>query len=240
MTPAGTAILEHLQRVSAERLRRSGDAALDAKVRIVKHYQHARFASTYADLLAQPRYAKAARFFLDDLYGPRDFTQRDEQFARIVPALVRLFPNEIVTTVQALAELHALSEVLDSAMAEALPAPDIERVGYVLAWQQVGRAADRERQIGLMFTIGSELDRLTRNPLLRHTLRLMRTPARAAGMSALQAFLESGFDTFREMRGAGFFLETVASRERALASALFAVPSTPAAVAAATALGQLP
>ena len=59
----------------------------------------------------------AARFFLDDLYGPRDFSERDAQFARIVPALVRLFPHEIVGTVQALAALHALSERLDSAMA---------------------------------------------------------------------------------------------------------------------------
>jgi hypothetical protein len=38
----------------------------------------------------------------------------------------------------------------------------------------------------------------------------MRGPARSAGLAALQSFLESGFDTFRGMRGAGEFLSTIA------------------------------
>lgn len=240
MTPEGQTILLHLQRVADERRRRSGQPALDAQVRIVKHYQHARFARTYADLLAQPRYTKASRFFLEELYGPHDFTQRDDQFARVVPALVRLFPNEIVATVLALAELHALSESLDTAMGAALAGADIDAGAYVRAWQAVGRPAERERQIVLTFTVGSELDRLTRNPLLRHTLRLMRGPARAAGMSALQQFLETGFDTFRDMRGAGAFLQTIVDRERSLAAALFAADPVALATARPAGLGELP
>jgi hypothetical protein len=83
--------------------------------------------------------------------------------------------------------------------------------------------------------VGRSLDGLTRNPLLRHSLRLMRAPARAAGMAALQTFLEAGFDTFRAMRGADEFLELVGRRERALASALFDCQP-----AEANQLGQLP
>ena len=73
---------------------------------------------------------------------------------------------------------------------------------YAAAWRTVGRPADRERQIELMMAVGSALDRYTRNPLLRTSLRLMRGPAAAAGLGALQGFLERGFDTFRDMRGA--------------------------------------
>jgi hypothetical protein len=40
----------------------------------------------------------------------------------------------------------------------------------------------------------------------------MRGPAHAAGLGVLQAFLESGFDTFGEMRGATEFLDTMATR----------------------------
>jgi len=236
MTPDGTLILQHLDTVAAERQRRARDAALETRVRAVKAYQHRRFARTYADLLSTPRYAKAARFFLDDLYGPHDFNERDDQFARIVPALVRLFPQEIVSTVRTLAELYAISEVLDTQMAAACPAPEMAAPAYLAAWQTTGRPADRERQIALMLDVGAALDRYTRNPLLRHTLRLMRGPARAAGMGALQTFLERGFDTFREMRGAQEFLATIAARERALALALF----DPSPVARETALGQLP
>lgn len=219
---AEVAILAHLQTVTDQRAQRAADAALGERVVAVKHYQQRRFEMTYADLLSHPRYAGASNFFLDELYGPSDFTQRDSQFARIVPALVRLFPDEVVRTVEALAALHALSERFDSEMGRALLSPRVDAQAYAQGWQHCGDAAGRERQIGLMQHVGRSLDGLTRNPLLRHSLRLMRGPARAAGMAALQTFLEAGFDTFRAMRGADEFLALVGQRERELARTLFA------------------
>ncbi len=225
----GDEILGCLHEVARQRHSRLGDAGLGQQVAAVKAYQHRRFSQTYADMLVHPRFGGAARFFLDDLYGPGDFSLRDEQFARVVPALVRLFPRDIVQTVLSLGRLHALSEALDSAMARAMlgqraSAEAGARPGAVYAqcWRQVGQAADRERQITLMLAVGAALDGYTRNPMLRHTLRLMRAPAHAAGLSALQTFLERGFDTFRAMKGAGDFLHTIAQRERALAASLFA------------------
>ncbi len=172
-------------------------------------------------MLADARFGPAARFFLDDLYGPHDFTERDVQFARIVPGLVRVFPSDIVRTVAALAELHAISEELDLAMARLIANPTFDTDAYGVAWRQLGRPSDRERQIRLMLDVGVALDGFTRRPLLRHSLRLMRGPAVATGLGALQRFLESGFDTFREMRGAKTLLDTIARRERALAQELF-------------------
>jgi hypothetical protein len=232
---ANASILKDLAAVNAERQARVGDAGFAARVEAVKRYQQRRFELTYADLLAHPRYAGAANFFLNELYGPSDFTQRDAQFARIVPALVRLFPTEVVGTVQALAALHALSEQLDSRMGKAVTDADIDARQYAQAWQRCGDAPGRERQIALLEQVGHALDALTRNPLLRHSLRLMRGPARAAGMSALHTFLEAGFDTFRGMRGADEFLGLIGSRERALAASLFA-----ARPADAARLGHLP
>jgi hypothetical protein len=222
VNPQADRILQCLQQVAAERVRRQADPGLAACVQEVKRFQHMRFQRTYADLLASPRYTRAAQFFLDDLYGPEDFTRRDEQFARVVPGLVRLFPHEIVGTVASLGELHALSEQFDTAMGAVIDAPALDDTQYAVAWRTVGRPADRERQISLMMAVGSALDRYTRNPLLRTSLRLMRGPAAAAGLGVLQAFLERGFDTFRDMRGAQEFLDTVARRERELAAQLFA------------------
>ena len=229
MNAQGQAILAHLETVAAERRSRAADALLAERVRDIKRLQHARFERSYADLLAQPRYAKSARFFLEELYGPADFSARDGQFARVVPAMVRMFPQEIVCTVANLAELHALSEVLDTAMGWAIAAP-ARALGadlYGQAWREVGRAPDRERQIALMLAVGSDLERYTGRALLRHSLRLMRGPATAAGLGSLQRFLETGFDTFREMRGAELFLRTIAERERALAAQLFCANATP-------------
>ncbi|MGY4827441.1 FFLEELY motif protein [Sphaerotilaceae bacterium SBD11-9] len=187
----------------------------------IKSYQQRRFSHTYADLLTNPRYGGAARFFLDELYGPGDFTQRDAQFERVVPALVRLFPRDVVDTVETLAGLHALSEALDGEMGQQLPHETADACSYTHAWRAVGRAADREAQIALTLSVGQSLDRLTRKPLLRHSLRMMRGPARAAGLAALQRFLESGFDTFAAMDGASEFLATVSTREHRLMASLF-------------------
>ena len=234
MTDAARDILRHLQSVFDERAARACDSSLAERVHAVKHYQQQRFCNTYADLLGMPRYAGAARFFLDELYGPEDFSTRDEQFARIVPAMVKLFPAGIVETVHLLASLHALSERLDSAMARVLPGPRVAAADYVHAWQSTGDPEAREQQVDLMLRIGRALDQYTRKPMWSTTLRMMRGPAKAAGLNDLQTFLESGFEAFKAMRGAEQFLQTVALRERALIERLFSAD----AVAQATALSR--
>ena len=234
-------ILRCLAEVEAQRQLRAADPLLAQRVEAVKRYQQRRFSHSYADLLEHPRYQYAARFFLEELYGPGDFSRRDAQFARVVPSLARLFPKEVVRTVAHLAQLHALSERLDGRMAQLVGEGDVDASGYVSAWQSCGAAADRQRQIDLTITIGEALEAYTRKPLLRQALRLMRAPAVAAGLQELQRFLESGFDVFREMRGAETFLLTVRQREEALARALFACPpGSPACPAGDGPLGQLP
>lgn len=227
MTPDAESILRHLQAVEDERDKRRSTPGLESWVAAVKTYQQQRFTRTYSDLLQSTRYAPAARFFLEELYGPGDFSRRDAQFARVVPALVRLFPREIIETVAVLGELHALSEALDTQMGIHLGSQSIDAKSYVLAWRQVGQAAARERQITLTLRVGATLDRLTRKPLLRRALHLMRGPARTSGLGELQAFLESGFDTFQAMGGADEFLLTVGQRERSLAETLFTVRVDP-------------
>jgi hypothetical protein len=221
LNETGASILRNLQAVAAEREIRAGEPSLAERVSALKRFQHARFARTYADLMADRRYASATVFFLEDLYGPTDFSERDAQFARVVPALVRLFPREVLETVKDLSALHALSEQLDTAMARALQSTSLDGQSYGRAWRQVGDALSRETQIQLIIALGTAIDRYTRNRLLRHSLRVMRAPAQAAGLTVLQRFLETGFDTFRSMGGAGDFLQIIAHRERALAAKLF-------------------
>lgn len=219
--PVAKLIQEHLREVETERTTRALVEGLEAKVCAIKEFQQRRFRHTYADLLSSERYGAACRFFLEELYGPDDFSQRDQQFAKVVPTLVRLFPKEIVDTVAALAELHALSERLDTEMGRHLVQTSVDAATYVGAWRSTGQHAERHLQIDLTLHVARLLDSLTRKPLLRNGLRLMRPPARAAGLGELQRFLERGFDTFSAMKGAEFFVAAVERRERVLASALF-------------------
>ena len=221
MSASAAEIVRELEIVEAERQRRLASPALREKVIALKAFQQRRFAHTYADLLQSPRYGPPARFFLEELYGPADFSARDAQFARVAPNIARLFPSQVAGTIATLSALHALSETFDSAMAEQLRDARIVPADYIAAWQGVGREADRGRQIDLTLAIAAQLDRITRVPLLRNALRLMRGPARAAGLSALQRTLEVGFDTFKAMKGAGEFIAFIAERERSLGAALF-------------------
>lgn len=240
MPATADSILAFLETVAHERASRALSPPLEQRVRAVKLYQQRRFSHTYADLLTSPRYAGAARFFLDELYGPADFSQRDAQFARVVPALVRLFPRDVVETVSTLAQLHALSEGLDSEVARHLVGDQVDASTYITAWQDAGGADRREMQVALTLAVARSLDQLTRKPLLRHTLRMMRGPAHAAGLAELQRFLEAGFDIFVAMRGADEFLAMIGTRERALMQTLFDAQSRAGLAGHSAALGQLP
>ncbi|MFN9506136.1 MAG: FFLEELY motif protein [Rubrivivax sp.] len=215
-------ILGHLQGVRQERALREAEPELGHRAQQIREYQAERLRSTHADLLGQEQTRPAALFFLDQLYGTQDFVERDAQFARIVPAIVRLFSAEVGTTVAHLAELHALSERLDSAMARALPDSSLaSREAYETAWRVVGLREQRERQLDLVEIIGRALQHYTQHPSLGRALTLMRFPARAAGLHALQQFLETGFDTFARLPSPAAFMQTIVTRERSEMHRLF-------------------
>jgi hypothetical protein len=221
-----------LATVNQLRLAQSAEPALHAALEAIKLCQCQRFAFCYADVLQHPDWSSAAHFFLQELYAARDFSQRDAEFARIAPAIERYFPNTVVALSTTLCQLHALSETLDHRMAQTLLAlsnatlhPDAASALYVKAWRIVGQSPARHEQITLVQHLGEELNRLTRLPGLRLSLRLMRKPAHAAGLDYLQQFLEHGFDTFAELRrskaGVTPFLQSIQTRETAWLERLF-------------------
>ena len=230
-------------------LRRTVEAnpSLQAALGRVKLVQSRRFAGSYADLLAAGPYAAAARFFLDELYSDKDYAERDAQFARIAGAIERLFPAQVADTAVALAELHALTEELDQAMAAAwLAQADnglTEAQRYVRAWRKVGRRADRESQLTVVLGIGRKMARFTSTTGLRMMLKMMRGPAVTAGLGSLQRFLENGFDTFAAMargNGAEGFLGTIEARESRLIAMLFDAELVACETELARVLGQAP
>lgn len=227
MATSAQTIQDALQIVAQFRQQHAGDPALARAIAEVKRFQARRFQATYADLLHNPRYADAARFFLQELYSDKDYASRDQQFARIASTIARLFPQSVVATAAALAEVHAQTETLDDRMAHAWRADSLatpqngEPARYVRCWRQSGDRAARQHQLDVVLQLGQELDRLTRARGLRTLLRMMRRPAAAAGLDALQQFLETGFDAFAQMGGAEEFLTLVRQRESEWIRVLF-------------------
>jgi hypothetical protein len=224
-------VLPHLETLKTLRGQPLADPALAARLAELKGWQHDRLTRTYADLVAHPRYTTAATFFLDDLYGAKDFSRRDAEMTRIYPTLVRVLPASTVETVDLALELDALAEQFDQDMARALPGrAAITDASYAAAFRAVGRRPQRERQVELVAEAGRRLDQVVKKPLVATALRMLRKPAHLAGLGDLQEFLEHGFDAFRAMGGADEFLAIIIRRETEIMTRIFAGHPQPFAV----------
>ena len=224
---------ERLLRAAAEVASLRAGIAADARLRAwsvaLKRWQSTRLAATHADLLAEPRHREAARFFLDDLYGAKDFSQRDAELGHVIPVLARSLPNSALATLADAVELDALSERLDEAMASLLRRDDeagIDEASYARAYRDSAPMADREHQLDLVLSIGRSLDRLVRMPLLGGLLGAMAGPARLAGVPTMHDFLVRGFRAFKGIGGASGFLARIDARERDILHALYAGQDT--------------
>jgi hypothetical protein len=229
MGAAANDLKNHLAHLKA--LRGEG-AALPARLEELKRWQAARLARTYADVAAIPRYRAATSFFLDDLYGAKDFSRRDAEMLRIVPTLARTLPASALDSAALAIELEALSEDLDHRLARALDAGPIDDTAYARAYRAGSTRPEREHQIALIGAVGVRLDALVEKPLVYRMLKLMRKPAKLAGLEDLQEFLEHGFAAFREMAGADEFLALIARRETEILNRLFSGAPQPFSVSA--------
>jgi hypothetical protein len=201
----------------------AADPLRAARRRSLREFQAARLAATHADLLGSRQYGQAAEFFLTDLYSPRDLSARDAEIERVLPLMTSVLPVSGLRALLLAAEVDALSEQFDGAMMDALGArldAPLAAPDYADAYRQAGDAAGRRRQIDLIEATGQSLNSLAHKSGLLTLLKMMRRPAQAAGLGELQTFLERGFGAFRSMKSADEFVQTIVTRERALADAL--------------------
>lgn len=229
-----------LRRRLARRLawqRQANDPAQEPRNRLptlamLRAWQAQRLADAFADLLAAERSRPAAEFFLTDLYGDKDFSARDRDAARVLPAMARLLPASLLVAAADAIELAVLSHAFDLAMAEALarrsdPAAPISLADYGAAYRAVGCPRLRRHQIDLILEVGHALDAAVKKHGVHRLLRASRLPAKLAGVSELQAFLERGFTAFEALGGAADFLARIGEREHAASRRLFAGDADP-------------
>ena len=224
-----TACVADLKRFLAEardlRLAAAADPVRGQRRDRLRAWQAARLAKTHADLLASPQFNIAATFFLSDLYGPKDFSERDTEMEKVLPIMTTMLPVSGLRTLLLAVEVDALSERFDAEMVAVL-GKRLDQDGlalddYAAAYRQVGDREGRELQIRLIGETGEALDALAHKTFAGAALKLMHGPAQLAGLGALHAFLERGFNAFRSLRRADEFLETIVQRERELMVSLF-------------------
>ena len=216
---------QHLSRAKALRAEANADPRMAEDRLRLRTWQAYRLARTYRDLLDSKRYHDAARFFLTDLYGPKDFSERDHEIERILPTLAATLPASGIHTIALAIEVDALSEELDAAMVHELRrARAMAKIGektYAEAYRRCGHRAQRELQLKLIGEVGEALAALTRKPLVHAALRVMRMPAKLAGLAELHTFLEHGYNAFHRMGDPAEFLDTITTRESVILRQLY-------------------
>lgn len=212
-------IIKHIHRVNALR-DLANKLNVMPTIHQLQHWQCERLLVTHDDLAQQKRYQKAMAFFVEELYGPKDFSQRDADLARVIPKLAKVLPDKAMNAMDDALSLNALSFDLDMAMSQYLqthcPGEPINKDNYALAYRDVGRIEDREHQIDIISHLGDQLSDVIKIRGIGMLISLSRRPAKLAGLLALHEFLERGFNAFKALGDVQSFVQPVLTKEKAL------------------------
>ena len=183
----------------------------------LQRFQSNRLRRDHADLAAEPQYRDIGEFFFEEMYGPRDFSARDEQ-ARRLHQFVHLVPGIAVGDVQKVLELLELSNRLDDGLVEVLlelDAPiNFDEQIYERAYRLADNYAERVEQIDLARDSLYNVYRMARRPFVGLALDRIQGLAQRVGMADIHRFLRQGFAAIQPVRDIHRFVETVMLREQ--------------------------
>jgi hypothetical protein len=159
-----------------------------------------------------------------------NFRERDQEVARVEPLMTRMLPKKALHALADAFRLQAISLEFDMEMAGLLQRRGVTGLDipvYAETYRECGRRPEREKQILLIRKLGHELQRLVKMPLLAQLLGALRGPARVAGFGLLQAFLENGLRSFRQLSDPALFVESIYEREWQAMNRLFSGHESP-------------
>jgi hypothetical protein len=180
-------------------------------------FQANRLRRDFRDLAAQPKYTAVGEFFFTEMYGPRDFSQRDAE-ARRLHQLIHLLPGVNMRDLESILELLDLTSQLDDHLAQILEDHEVGLNFDEATYDHCYRLADnyelRLHQLKLVDNCLHNVFRLSRQPLLGLAIHRVRLLARLAGLEAVQQFLAKGYDILSKVDSIDEFAATIALRER--------------------------
>ncbi len=192
---------------------------LDRDLELLRTWQSARLAETYADLLADPRYHPACAFFLSDLYAARDFSQRNYDVQRLHQLLSPILPPRVVRVMENALRLTHLTDQLDHRLVREL----VDQLGvtdaidgaiYAEGYRRCANYDDRVEQIDLLVTVVQEVGALAHMPMVNLGLKLAEPFAQRLGWEEIYDFLRRGYAAFVHIRDIKFFAQAIGTREK--------------------------
>ncbi|GAB4158678.1 MAG: hypothetical protein Fur005_13670 [Roseiflexaceae bacterium] len=190
----------------------------------LQQFQSNRLRRDHADLAAEPQYQAIGEFFFNEMYGPRDYTARDDQ-ARRLRQFVHVVPGLTIRDVEPALQLLDISYRLDESVVEQLmllEAPlDFSEELYDRAYRLADNYDERVDQLELVRTALYNVFRTANKPLIRLAIERTEQLAQVVGMAEIHRFLWRGYESIQSVRDIYRFVETVYVREKDRLDAIY-------------------
>jgi hypothetical protein len=179
-------------------------------------FQSNRLRRDYRDLSAIPMYEPVGEFFFTELYGPHDFSQRDND-ARRLQHFLHIVPGVHLHDIEDLLDLISTTAELDDGLTKLLIDRDVPITFDEPLYEQLYREADnydmRYRQLELISISLGNVFRLSRSQLLGIALERSGMIAQLAGFGSGHLFLLKGYRALRDVTEIDHFATTIYNRE---------------------------
>ena len=192
------------------------------QVNALRQWQCSRLLFSYDELYQKKQYCAAMDFFTDELYGPNDFTKRDEDIKKVLPLMETVLSKETLATFELALKLNTLSYQLDFELVKRLDGIiNISSEQYAHAYRRCNNLEQRQLQLELIDKLANNLAGIAHRTSIMLVLKLSRKPAKLAGLGELQAILERGANAFRKIKKIDDFIKPILQGETQIMQNLF-------------------
>jgi hypothetical protein len=190
---------------------------LIATRRALEAFQTQRLRRDFADLMVERQYRALGAFFFEELYAPRDFSDRNAS-ARKLNDLLRAAPGVRVAALDRVMRLMELTDELDMQLAALLLqdgyGAGFDELTYERAYREADAYAPREEQLRLIVATVQDAHELAQLPLMIWHMRQIQPLAGALGFTALARFLVKSLEAVKPVRDLERFTTTLWEREK--------------------------
>ncbi len=206
----------------------SGDPLLQQSYPAFIEWQLNYMLQYFGDMQRTPDQAAAVAFIVSDLAGV-EIDQRDRDFARVLPLMIRMLPDSALAGAAVAMRLNA--KVLEINMAISRQLADsntsntnITEQDYAQACRHAASYDECMDLVKITTQLGRQLEEVVRIPMIGFMLKAMRHPSRIAGFGALQEFLETGYTRFAALNDVDSFLREIENHMEHIFTRVYKVP----------------
>ena len=199
---------------------------LDPRMKVLLEFQVNRLKETYADLLEDAETYEVMSFFLDEIYAPKDFAQRDHDAEHLYAQFKNALSPEPLQLLEDVIQVNKQSQALDQLLADVLgdrlqPDTALQEEDYIAGYRECDNADDRMAHLELTVSAMRDVVLGSHSRAVGLGLRMIKIPAYSAGYGDLYEFLQRGYRACKPLRNVDRIVDTIFQRESQVIENIF-------------------